>query len=58
MSARPQRRALGALFLVVAAVIAGFAISAWSAGVWQVGIPASILALWLLTMSIRGFRAR
>ena len=58
-----QRRALGALFLVLAIFFTGVAVSAFSAEnrtVWVVGVAAAGLALWLLALALRGLwhRAR
>ncbi len=56
-----QRRALGALFLVLAVFFTGVAVSAFSSEdrtVWVVGVAAAGLALWLLTLALRGLRHR
>jgi fructose-1,6-bisphosphatase/inositol monophosphatase family enzyme len=50
-----QRRALGALFLVLAAVFAGIAVAGTNAGIWPVAVAAGALALWMLTMVARAW---
>jgi hypothetical protein len=56
--ARPShRRALGALFLFLAAVFAGIAFAAFGARVWIIGIAGTVLAAWLLTMAARALRS-
>jgi hypothetical protein len=56
-----QRRALGALFLLLALAFAGVATaSAWGAGGeirrWVVAAAAAALALWLGSLSVRALR--
>ena len=51
-----QRRALGALFLALAAVFGGIAAAGTSAEVWPVAVAAGALALWMLTMVARAWR--
>jgi hypothetical protein len=63
MRAPSQRPALGALFLVLAAMFAGISIAAGSAardqpGLWLVTAAAGVIALWLASLSLRAFRAR
>ncbi|HYZ18737.1 MAG TPA: hypothetical protein VE615_04280 [Gaiellaceae bacterium] len=57
-----QRQALGALFLLLAAVFAGVAFTAFSAEfdvvVWGIGAAAGAMALWLLGLSFRALRHR
>ncbi len=57
-----QRHALGALFLLLAAIFAGVAFTAFSAEfevvVWGIGAAAGGIALWLLTLSFRALRHR
>jgi hypothetical protein len=53
-----QRRALGALFLVLATSFAALAIAAARDGVWVVAFAAAVLGAWLLTMAVRGLRPR
>jgi hypothetical protein len=59
VAAPSQRTALGALFLVLAALFAGIALAAGAAGGggWVIALAAAALALWLLSMSLRAFRA-
>ena len=55
----PQRRALGALFFVLAVFFGGVAVTAFAADdrtVWVIGVAAGGLALWLAGLAIRGFR--
>jgi hypothetical protein len=63
MAAPQQRAALGALFLFLAAAFAGVAYAAGRAaqdhaGLWVVVAAAAVLAIWLLTLSLRAFRRR
>lgn len=56
-----QRRALGALFLILAVFFAGIAVTAFASEereVWVVGAAAAGLALWLTGMAMRGLRHR
>jgi hypothetical protein len=57
----PQRRALGALFLVLAVFFAGVSVTAFAAderGVWVVGTAAAGLALWLAGLAAKALRRR
>ena len=60
MAAPSQRRALGALFLVLAGGFAGIAAAAIASGAgarsWVVGIAAAALALWLAGLAFRALR--
>jgi hypothetical protein len=59
--AASQRRALGALFLVLAVFFAGVAFSAFASEdrtVWVIGVAAGGLALWLAGLAVRGLRHR
>jgi hypothetical protein len=59
--AASQRRALGALFLVLAIFFGGIAFSAFAAEdrtVWVVGVAAGAVALWLASASFRNLRRR
>jgi hypothetical protein len=61
VQAPSQRRALGALFLVLAASFAGVAFVAAQAaldqpGLWVVVAAAGALALWLLTFALAALR--
>jgi hypothetical protein len=51
-----QRRALGALFLVLAALFAGIAVAGANASVWPVAIAGVALALWMLSLVVRAWR--
>ena len=59
MAAR-QRRALGALFLVLAVFFAGIAITAaWAGGTaWVIAVAAAILGLWLTSVARSALRRR
>jgi hypothetical protein len=48
-----QRRALGALFGLLAVLFAGIAVAALAEGVWPISIAAGALAVWLLSMAAR-----
>jgi hypothetical protein len=54
--ARPvsQRRALGALFLVLAVGLAGIAVGALRDGILPIAFAAAVLSGWLATMALRG----
>jgi hypothetical protein len=59
--AAPQRRALGALFLFLAAAFAGIAYTAGHAavdrpGLWAVAAGAAALSLWLVGLAVRALR--
>jgi hypothetical protein len=59
----PQRRVLGALFLVLAVFFAAVSFTAFAAEereVWVIGVAAAGLALWLAGLGLRGlwYRAR
>ena len=61
MAPPPQRRSLGALFLVLAIAFAGIAATAAEAvdsepGLVVVVIAAGAIALWLLTLAVRNLR--
>jgi hypothetical protein len=54
-----QRRAMGALFLVLAIFFAGIAVTAFASEdrpVWVIGVAAAGLALWLLSLAARNLR--
>jgi hypothetical protein len=53
-----QRRALGLLFLALAAAFGGIAIAAGSAGVWVVAAASAVLGAWMASMSMRLLRRR
>jgi hypothetical protein len=61
MAPPPQRRSLGALFLLLGLAFAGIAAAAAEAvdtepGLVVVVIPAGAIALWLLTLAVRNLR--
>jgi hypothetical protein len=59
MAGLSQRRALGALFLLLAAAFAGVAYAGANAGAaagWIVAAAAGVLALWLAGLSFRALR--
>ena len=61
MRAPSQRRALGALFLVLAIMFAGIAVAAADAAreraaLWIVAGAGAALALWLASFAMRAFR--
>ncbi|MBD0330922.1 MAG: hypothetical protein ICV64_12575 [Thermoleophilia bacterium] len=63
MRAPSQRPALGALFLVLAAVFAGIAVAAADAArddaaLWVVVAAGAALAVWLVGFALRAFRRR
>ncbi|HZR91422.1 MAG TPA: hypothetical protein VFA44_03330 [Gaiellaceae bacterium] len=63
MAVPPHRRALGALFLLLAAAFAGVAFTAGSAtgggaGRWIVAVCAGAIAVWFVGLMLRAFRSR
>jgi membrane associated rhomboid family serine protease len=52
-----QRRALGALFLVLTAVMAGIAWAAYRAEQWVILGAAAVIAAWMATLVLRAWRA-
>ena len=56
MAAPSQRRALGALFLLLALGIAGIAFAAGEAEQWIIAAAAGAIALWLAALAVRAFR--
>jgi RNA polymerase sigma factor for flagellar operon FliA len=48
-----QRRALGALFLLLTAVLAGIAWAAYKADQWVILVAAGVLAAWMATLVLR-----
>jgi membrane associated rhomboid family serine protease len=57
--ARPsQRRALGALFLLLTAMLAGIAYAAYTANQWVIVLTAGVLAAWMGSLVLRSWRAR
>ena len=62
MAPPSQRRALGALFLLLAVAFAGVAVAAIAARAgtrsWVIGLAAAALALWLLGLAVRSLASR
>ena len=58
VKAPSQRRALGALFLVLCIFFAGIAAAAFEAGVWPIALAAAALTLWLFTLAGRALLVR
>jgi membrane protein YdbS with pleckstrin-like domain len=56
MAASPQRRALGALFLLLAIAFAGIAFAAGTAQEWIIVGAAAAIALWMVGLAARGLR--
>jgi hypothetical protein len=60
VAAPSQRRALGALFLFLAAGLAGIAAAALASDAgargWVIGGAAGVIALWLLGLAFRALR--
>jgi hypothetical protein len=57
VAAPSQRKALGALFSLIAIFFVGIAASAYTAEVWVVVAAAAALALWMGSMAVRALRA-
>jgi hypothetical protein len=51
-----QRRALGALFLLLALAFGGIALAAGTASEWIIVGTAAAIALWMAGMAARGLR--
>ena len=58
MAAPSQRRALGALFLLLAVAFAGIAWAAGVAGQWVIVAGAGAIGLWLASLAFRALRSR
>jgi membrane associated rhomboid family serine protease len=58
MAAPSQRRGLGALFLLLAAIMAGIAYAAYRANQWVILVAAGVLAVWMGTLVLRAWRTR
>jgi membrane protein YdbS with pleckstrin-like domain len=56
VAASRQRRALGALFLLLAVAFAGIAFAAGTADEWIIVGAAAAIALWLAGLAARGLR--
>jgi membrane associated rhomboid family serine protease len=57
VAAPPQRRALGALFLLLTAVMAGIAYAAYRAEEWVIVVAAGVLAAWMASLVLRSWRS-
>ena len=57
MAGPSQRRALGALFLLLAAMMAGIAYAAYRADQWVIVVAAGVLAAWMATLVLRAWRS-
>ena len=58
MAAPSQRRALGALFVLLAVGFGGLAWAAGAAGQWVIVAAAAAIGVWLASLAIRVLRAR
>ena len=58
MRAPSQRRALGALFLLLTAMLAGIAYAAYRADQWVIVVAAGVLAAWMASLVMRAWRVR
>ena len=56
MAAPSQRRALGALFLLLALGFGGIAFAAGTAERWVIVGAASAIALWMASLALRGLK--
>jgi len=56
MAESSQHRALGALFLGIAAAFAGIAIAAGSADKWVILGASLAIAIWMASLGVRSFR--
>ena len=56
MPAPSQRRALGALFILLAALFAGITAAAFAARVWPIAVAAAVLTAWVAGMAVRALR--
>jgi membrane protein YdbS with pleckstrin-like domain len=56
MPAPSQRRALGALFLLLAVAFAGIAFAAGTAREWIIVAAAAAIAVWMAGLAARGLR--
>jgi hypothetical protein len=54
--ASPQRRALGALYLLLADAFAGIAFAAATANEWIIVAASAAIALWMAGLAARGLR--
>lgn len=58
MRSSAHRRAVGALFLVLAAALTGVAYAAWVAREWVIVAAAGVIAAWLAALALRAWRPR
>jgi hypothetical protein len=56
VAAPAQRRALGALFAVLALAFGGIAVAAGAAGQWVILASAAALTLWMAGLALRALR--
>jgi hypothetical protein len=56
VAAPAQRRALGALFAVLALAFGGIAAAAGAAGQWVILAAAAALALWMASLALRALQ--
>jgi membrane associated rhomboid family serine protease len=49
---------MGALFLLLTAVLAGIAYAAYLAGQWVIAVAAGVIATWMATLVVRSWRTR
>jgi len=57
MASPSQRRGLGALFLLLTAVMLGIAWAAYRAEQWVILVAAGVIAAWMATLVLRAWRA-
>jgi hypothetical protein len=57
MASPSQRRGLGALFLLLTAVMLGIAWAAYRAEQWIILVAAGVIAAWMATLVLRAWRA-
>lgn len=57
MASSSQRRGLGALFLLLTAVMLGIAWAAYRAEQWVILVAAGVIAAWMATLVLRAWRA-
>ena len=57
MASSSQRRGLGALFLLLTAVMVGIAWAAYRAEQWVILVAAGVIAAWMATLVLRAWRA-
>jgi membrane associated rhomboid family serine protease len=57
MASPSRRRGLGALFLLLTAVMLGIAWAAYRAEQWIILVAAGVIAAWMATLVLRAWRA-